>query len=96
MRFYRYLASLFLLAALAAPMGMSAVPRDDHDRDDRDRIYDRRHRDYHRWNDDEDRRYRQWEAESHREHREWSRLKNKERDKYWAWRHRHGDNDDRR
>ena len=92
MKICRYLASCCLLLALTAPLSLSATPRDDHDRDDR--IYDRHHHDYHRWDDREDRAYRRWEAEEHREHVEWTRLKEKERQRYWNWRHRHRDDDD--
>jgi len=96
MRLHRYLASLVLMAALAAPLAMWSSPRDDDDRREKhSRYYDRDHHDYHQWNDSESRNYERWEREEHREHREFDRLKAKEKNKYWAWRHRHFDNDDR-
>lgn len=96
----RYLSSLLLIGALAAPLAMQGQDRDDrHDRDDRgknQRVYDRQHKDYHQWNRDEDRNYRQWYTESRngREYREYHRLNSKDQNAYWNWRHQHGDRDD--
>jgi hypothetical protein len=96
----RYLGSLLLIGALAAPLALQAQEREDHhDRDDHgksQRVYDRQHKDYHRWNGDEDRNYRQWYTESRngREYRDYNRLHHKDQDSYWNWRHQHGDRDD--
>jgi hypothetical protein len=96
----RILSSMLLMGALAAPLGLQAQERDDHnkDRDDhaqQQRIYDRDHKDYHNWNGDEDRMYRQWYTESHngKEYREYNKLKHKDQTAYWNWRHQHGDGD---
>jgi hypothetical protein len=95
----RFVSSMILMGALAAPLSLIAQDRDDHhDRDDHERhqrIYDRDHKDYHNWNGDEDRVYRQWYTESHngRGYREYNKLKHKEQNAYWNWRHQHGDHD---
>jgi hypothetical protein len=96
----RYLSSILLMGALAAPMALQAQERDDHhDRDDQaknQRVYDRQHKDYHQWNANEDQSYRQWYTESHngKDFREYGKLKSKDQNAYWNWRHQHGDNDD--
>ena len=95
----RILSSMLLMGALAAPLGLQAQDRDDHDRDDHaknQRVYDRDHKDYHQWNGNEDHMYRQWYTESHngKEYREYNKLKSKDQNAYWNWRHQHGDNDD--
>jgi hypothetical protein len=58
----KYVASLFLSAALMAPMGAFAMatPQDDHERHEQEerRVYDPYHKDYHTWNRAEDDVYR--------------------------------------
>jgi hypothetical protein len=49
---HRYIASLFLTAALAAPMSMMAAPLPQQDRA-QVRVYDKNHKDYHNWDDNE-------------------------------------------
>jgi hypothetical protein len=100
---YKYLFSFFLLsAALAAPSVTSAAakPQDngrqeEHQRDnnDRNRFYDRQHKDYHNWNDNEDRSFRVYLGERHREYHPFVELRVKEQNAYWKWRHRHPDHD---
>ena len=102
-RGYQYLFSFFLLsAALAAPSAMNAAgkPQDngrqeEHRRDDNDRnrFYDRQHKDYHNWDDNEDRSFRVYLGERHREYHPFVELKVKEQSAYWNWRHRHPDHD---
>jgi hypothetical protein len=95
------LGSLLVAGALTLPLGLQAQDRDDHhDRDDRGknhRVYDRDRKDYHQWNDSEDRAYRQWYEQRYhgKEYRDFNRLKRKDQDDYWKWRHQRGDNDDR-
>jgi hypothetical protein len=100
---YRFLfGSVFLTAALAAPSAMTyAAPRQDnghqeeHRRDDNDRnrFYDKTHRDYHNWDDNEDHHYRQYLVERHREYHPFIEIKVKEQRAYWNWRHSHPDHD---
>jgi len=96
-RFIRFMSSMALVSALAAPIALQAQ---DHDRDDKDRdrdhrVYDREHRDYHNWNNDEDHRYRMWYGNTYngREYRDYNRLNRRDQQAYWNWRHNHGDND---
>ena len=63
------------------------------DDNDRNRVYDREHKDYHNWNDNEDRSYRVYLGERHREYHPFVELKVKEQRQYWNWRHRHPDHD---
>ena len=69
----KYVASLFLSAALLAPMGAFAMaaPQDDRDRERHEerererRVYDPYHKDYHNWDSREDQVYRRWLDERH-------------------------------
>jgi hypothetical protein len=91
----RFLGSVLLMGALAAPIALQAQDRDDHhDRDDHNknhRYYDRDHKDYHQWNSDEDRAYHQWYADRYRGKgfRDFKKLKHNEQEEYWKWRHDH-------
>ena len=88
-RTIRFASSLLLSGTLLAPIAMQA--RDDHDRDDRNRVYDRAHHDYHNWTADEDRNYRQWYADRYhaRDYRDYRKLNHKDQAAYWNWRHDH-------
>jgi hypothetical protein len=72
--------------------------RDDRDRNDRDRnnqrYYDREHRDYHNWDDREDQSYRRWLDERHESYREFNRLKRRDQNAYWNWRHNHEEHEE--
>src|SRR5512135_2029142 len=99
----RYMGSLLLAGALTAPLALQAQDRDDqHDRDhDKNkvhRVYDRDRKQYHQWNTDEQQRYRDWYNDHYKgkKFREYSRLKRKDQDDYWKWRHEHGDHDNDR
>ena len=98
-RTQQYLASLFLGAALVAPVGAQASfnPLDDkhHDRDDKKakHYYDREHKDYHDWDDHESAAYRHWlmEERHEKEYRDYPRLRREQQAEYWTWRHEHLD-----
>jgi hypothetical protein len=97
-RGYRYLASFFLTAALAAPVAMmaSASPQDNRSQEQRQRennrrYYDRTHKDYHSWDDNEGRAYQRYQSEHH-ERRDFNRLNRRQQTSYWNWRHSHPDN----
>jgi hypothetical protein len=53
------------------------------------RVYDPYYSDYHPWNDNEIVYYNQWLAETHHRHRDFRRLRPRERQEYWRWRHSH-------
>jgi hypothetical protein len=83
-----------LLCALTIPVTMHA--QDDHRDNQRQqennrRYHDARHNDDHEWNDHEDRAYRMWGQENHRKYNDFSRLRERDQQSYWDWRHNHSD-----
>jgi hypothetical protein len=88
----RYISSLFLTAAIAAPTAIMAHPRPQ-EGSVQVRIYDRDHRDYHSWDDHEDRAYRRYLAAEHRTYRGYHRQHHRVQRHYWNWRHSHPDRD---
>jgi hypothetical protein len=88
----RYISSLVLAAALAAPAVIMAGARPQ-GASVQIRIYDRNHRDYHNWDEREDRSYRRYLAEQRRSYREFHRQPNRVQKHYWNWRHSHPDRD---
>lgn len=80
-----------LSAALTIPAAVVAQDHD-HDRDHDDhRFYDKRHKDYHEWNDHEDRAWHMYWEQRHRPHIDWDRASERQRERYWQWRHEHSD-----
>jgi len=101
-RGYRYFfSSLVLTAALAAPAAIGAAAKaqengrqEENRRDDnRNRVYDSTHKDYHNWDAREDHAYRGYLQENHRDYRPFTQQKQKQQNTYWNWRHSHPDND---
>jgi hypothetical protein len=91
----RFLSSLFLTAALAAPVAMmaAAAPQDDKNRDEHHenkRYYDKAHKDYHTWDANEDRSYQRYQ-EQHHEKRAFVELSARQQTVYWGWRHNNPD-----
>jgi len=82
--FYRIgILSVTLITSLAlSPIVMQA--------DDR-HYHDAKHNDDHVWNDHEDRAYHMWVQENHRKYSDFDRLKERDRQAYWNWRHDHSD-----
>jgi len=85
---HRLVASLFLIAALAGPMSMMAVPSPQ-GATVTVRVYDRRHRDYHNWDDRENHAWGMYLANNRRRHYEYARAHRREQERYWNWRHSH-------
>lgn len=79
-----------LLAALLAPVAIAprTLRADDHDSR---KYHDKQHNDDHEWNNHEDQAYRMWLKENHRKYNEFARMKEKDQQAYWAWRHEHSD-----
>jgi hypothetical protein len=89
---HRYIASLFLTAALAAPVSIMATPKPQ-EVGVQVRVYDRDHKDYHNWDDREEHAYRGYLAERHENYRAYEKQKHKDQRHYWNWRHSHPDHD---
>jgi uncharacterized protein YecT (DUF1311 family) len=97
-RIGRYLSIFLMNVCLVAPVALQAAPatqstqRATEAKNDK-RYYDNSHKDYHVWNDRENEAYRHWMDEKHQNYREFSKLKSKQQQDYWAWRHDHPEND---
>jgi hypothetical protein len=89
-RVHYYVASLFLTAAIAAPVSVLAAPAAPQ-ASVQVRVYDRDHKDYHNWDDNENRFWGQFLVENHRDSHEYAKSNRKERSEYWNWRHAHPD-----
>jgi hypothetical protein len=86
----RYVAALFLAAALAAPLSIMAAPSPQ-GATVQVRVYDRSHRDYHNWDDRENQSWGVYLSNNHRRHYEYAKANRREQDRYWNWRHAHPD-----
>ena len=60
-----------------------------YDHDDH-RYYDKKHKDYHEWNDHEAQAWRIYGQQHHR-NLEWEKASERQRNDYWNWRHSHSD-----
>jgi hypothetical protein len=91
----RTLSSYFrfgiLSLALATPMVLSPIVMRADDDHNAKRYRDARHNDEHVWNDHEDKAYHMWVQENHRKYNDFDRLKERDRQSYWDWRHDHSD-----
>jgi hypothetical protein len=87
---HKYLASLFLTAALTAPMAAVITATPASAQDDRG-YYDKEHKDYHKWDDHEQSAWGRYLAEKHHKDHEFAKASHKEQQDYWAWRHSHPD-----
>jgi hypothetical protein len=87
---HRYVASLFLTAALAAPVLMMAAPVPQ-EAGVQVRVYDRDHKDYHNWDDHERHQWGIFLSDNHRHDHEYAHANRKEQSEYWNWRHSHSD-----
>jgi len=94
-RAHRYIASLFLTAALAAPVAIMAMPVPQVGV--QLKVYDRKHKDYHNWDDNEDHAYTQFRESPSRKSYDvtFSKTTPKQQDSYWKWRHSNPDKDKR-
>jgi hypothetical protein len=88
----RYCTSLFLTAALAAPVAILAVPIPQEDHNQK-RVYDKDHKDYHNWDANENKAWGQYLDDNHKSSHEYSKANKKEQSQYWNYRHAHPDKD---
>jgi hypothetical protein len=97
----RWIASLFVSAALVVPIGAMATPRpqDDHERQEREeherRMYDQEHRDYHQWDEHEERMYREWLRQRNFAYIDFDQLTPRDQRAYWHWRHEKQEHEER-
>ena len=84
MKSFLILGGLVTAASLVAPV---AVMAEDHHGEKR--YYDREHHDYHYWNDGEDRQYRTYLVEQHRVYVPFVKVRVRERQEYFKYRHQH-------
>ena len=96
----RYYGISFLSATLLASMATfsgTVMAQDEHRNEQRReaqnarRYQDTRHHDEHAWNEHEDRAYHVWVDERHRKYSDFDRLRDRDRQAYWDWRHNHSD-----
>ena len=89
-RSYRFIASLFLAGAIAAPVSVMAAPAPQ-EAGIQVRVYDRDHKDYHNWDDNENKAWGQYLSDHHKSSHEYSKANKKEQSEYWNYRHAHPD-----
>ena len=89
----RFIATLFLTAALGAPVAIAAAPAQQ--ARVQIRVYDRNHKDYHNWDDRENQSWGNYLSENHKKSHEFSKSNRKEQSQYWNYRHSHPDGDNR-
>jgi hypothetical protein len=87
---HRYIASLFLTAALVVPLSIMAAPAPQR-ASVQLRFYDSSHKDYHNWNDNENRAWGQYLTDNNRKPQRFTRARKTEQSQYWNWRHDHPD-----
>jgi hypothetical protein len=83
----RYIAATFLTATLAAPAFLVTTCAAQDDRG----VYDRDHKDYHKWDDHENAAWHRYIAEKHLQEHEFAKASSREQRDYWNWRHSHPD-----
>lgn len=88
----RFIGSLILAAAIAAPMTMIAAPGPNDD-GVQVRVYDSHHKDYHNWDDHENTSWGVYLTNNHKKPHEFSRSSKREQSNYWNWRHSHPERD---
>jgi hypothetical protein len=86
----RLLGAAVLSAALLAPIAITPTVLRAQEHQDR-AYHDKEHNDDHHWNDHEDKAYDMYLKENHRKHVEFVKLKDRDQQNYWKWRHEHSD-----
>jgi hypothetical protein len=86
-----FFTGLLLSASIVAPAAVFASPAPPPASQEDRGIYDREHKDYHKWDDHEQSAWGRFLAEKHRKDHDFAKAKRKEQEEYWAWRHSHPD-----
>lgn len=79
-----------IAVSLLIPAGALARDHDDH-HDNRHHVYDKRHKDYHDFDEHEERAYHMYWEKRHKQYVDWDRASARQRQDYWNWRHSHSD-----
>jgi len=84
------ISSLFLSAALVAPVAITAnaAPQSVSVK-----VYDRDHKDYHNWDDHEAKSYETFRGDHPKYNVTFGKTKHSQQKTYWNWRHEHPDHD---
>ena len=85
-RAQRIIGSLFLTAALMAPVSVFSAPKPQ-SASVQVRVFDKDHNDYHNWDDNENQAWGRFEVENKTKPHEYSKANKKEQSQYWKWRH---------
>jgi hypothetical protein len=88
-----FIASLFLTAALAAPVSMMAASRPQ-SVGVQVRLYDKAHKDYHPYDDNEKQAYAQFRVTHKSYNEDLTKESQKHQAVYFTYRHAHPDNND--
>ena len=80
-RIYKWLGSIFLAAALVAPVAVTTGCAA------RVGVYDEWHGDYHRWDGHEEAVYRGYLTDNHMDYHPYKNLSKDQQKAYWDWRH---------
>jgi hypothetical protein len=87
----RFLNAALLAAALMAPIAMAPTALRAQDQKAARTYHDKKHNDDHEWNTREDQAYKVYTHDNHRKPAEFSKLKDRDQQAYWGWRHQHSD-----
>jgi hypothetical protein len=87
----RFWNAALLAAALIAPLAIAPTALRAEDHKNARTYHDKQHNDDHEWNTHEDQAYGMWAKENHRKHNDFAKLKERDRQAYWGWRHDHSD-----
>jgi hypothetical protein len=84
------------LAGAALMVGLTLVPNSVQAQDRQDRqaaatYHDKKGNDDHQWNDRENQAYRIYQRDNHRKEVEFGKLRDRDQQTYWNWRHKHSD-----
>ena len=91
------LSATLMIPVTLAPTALRAQDdrreneRRDNERREQRRYHDAKHNDDHEWNEHENQAYRMWVQERHRKYEDFDKLKDRDRESYWDWRHNHSD-----
>ena len=87
----RFLNAAWLGAALIVPIALTPTMLRAEDHKPPQSYHDKQHNDDHEWNSHEDQAYRVWTKETHHRNGDFSKMKDKDQQAYWGWRHEHSD-----